>query len=85
MVAILDRTQVMRRAREEKNNPEPSRLGVLPVSAFYIRHVKGLAMHHITVTYEQADARPAVALVDVAGADFQPMNGQPWGMWRTLC
>lgn len=62
--------------REASNYPEPIRFGVLPSSAFFIRHVKGLEMHHVTVTYERADARPALALVDVSGADFQHLNIQ---------
>jgi polygalacturonase len=57
--------------REAQNYPEPSRLGVLPASAFYIRHVKNVELHHIDVTFAKADARPAIVLDDVAGADFQ--------------
>jgi polygalacturonase len=62
--------------REEKNYPEPSRFGTLPASGFYVRHVKGLEMHHIDVTYGKADGRPAFVLSDVDGADFQHMKVQ---------
>ena len=62
--------------RENQNYPEPSRLGPLPASGFFVRHVKNIEMHHIDVTYQAADARPAVVLTDVAGADFQHMNIQ---------
>jgi polygalacturonase len=56
--------------------PEPTMFGTLNASAFFIRHVKGLEMHHIDVTFDKADARPAFWMNDVAGADFQHMNIQ---------
>ena len=56
--------------------PEPQRFGILPASAFFIRHVKGLQMHHVDVTFEKADARPAFVLDDVQGSDFQHVNVQ---------
>jgi len=61
---------------DEKGYPEPGRFGPLPCSAFFIRHVKGLEMHHIDVTYDRADARAPFALIDVADADFQHMKVQ---------
>jgi polygalacturonase len=62
--------------RERQDYPEPSRLGVMPSSAFFVRHVKNLEMHHIDVTFKEADARPLMSLIDVAGADFQHMKMQ---------
>ena len=62
--------------RENQNYPEPSRLGVMPASGFFIRHVKNIELHHIDVSFLAKDARPAVVLTDVAGADFQHMNIQ---------
>jgi len=60
----------------EKGYPEPSMFGTLPSSAFFIRHAKGIQMDHINVTYDQPDARPAVALIDVNGAAFEHVNVQ---------
>ncbi len=60
----------------ETGYPEPSMFGVLNASAFFIRHVKGLEMHHIDVTFDKPDARPAFWMNDVAGADFQHMKIQ---------
>jgi len=51
--------------------PEPSMFGILPASAFYIRHVRNLEMHHVDATFDKPDARPPFVLSDVAGADFQ--------------
>ncbi len=62
--------------RERQDYPEPSRLGPLPSSAFFIRHVKNLQMHHVDVTFAAADARPLFNLTDVQGADFQHMKIQ---------
>jgi len=56
--------------------PEPTNFGILPASAFYIRHVKNLEMHHIDVTFDTPDARPPFVLEDIAGADFQHMQTQ---------
>ena len=50
--------------------------GVLNASAFFIRHVKNLEMHHVDVTFDKADARPAFWMNDVAGADFQHVKVQ---------
>ncbi len=50
--------------------------GDINASAFYIRHVKNLEMHHIDVSYLKDDARPNIVLEDVAGADFQHMKIQ---------
>ncbi len=65
-------------APQEAENayPEPTMFGTLPASAFYIRHVRGLEMHHVDVTFDKPDARPAFVLNDVMGADFQHMNVQ---------
>jgi polygalacturonase len=69
--------QAAREIPENENGyPEPTMFGALNASAFFIRHVKGLEMHHIDVTFDKADARPAFWLNDVAGADFQHVKVQ---------
>ncbi len=60
----------------EKTYPEPSMFGVLPSAAFYLRHVQGLEMDHVDVTFDKPDARPAVTLNDVTDAAFEHMNVQ---------
>jgi hypothetical protein len=61
---------------ERDKYPEPSRLGVMPSSGFFIRYVKNLEMHHIDVTFKTPDARPIFNLTEVDGADFQHMKIQ---------
>ncbi|SOD99301.1 glycoside hydrolase family 28 protein [Spirosoma fluviale] len=46
----------------------------LPASAFYVRHVKGLVLNDITVTYRQPDARPAFYIDDVVGMKLRTVS-----------
>ncbi len=50
--------------------PEPSIFGILPAYGVYARHVDGLAMNNVQITFKVPDGRPAVVLDDVANADF---------------
>ena len=45
--------------------------GELPAYGFFIRHVKGLAMRDVEVSYLKEDVRPPFWLNDVIGVDFQ--------------
>ena len=56
----------------EKENayPEPTMFGELPAYGFFIRHVKGIEMRDVEVSYLKEDARPPFVLNDVMGADF---------------
>ncbi len=46
--------------------PEYSRFGgTVPGYGFYLRHVKGLSLHNVSVSTSGADGRPAVVFVDV--------------------
>jgi polygalacturonase len=60
----------------EKSYPEPNMFGGLSASGFFIRHVVGLQMHHIDVSFRAEDARPIFVMEDVQGADFQHMKIQ---------
>lgn len=46
----------------EKEYPEPSMFGLVPASAFFIRHAKGVQLSNVRVTYLKDDRRPAVVL-----------------------
>lgn len=66
----------------ETGYPEPRNHGIMPAYGFYIRHVKGIALHDIDLATETPDARPAIELVDVAGAQLDRIqaehaDGQP--------
>jgi len=60
----------------EKSYPEPSMFGELPVYGFYLRHVKGIELNNISVSYMKDDARPAFMLDDVKDAEFRNIKAQ---------
>ena len=56
--------------------PEPSMFGAIPAYGFFIRHVKGIEMNSVEVSYAKEDLRPAFVLNDVKGADFLHIKAQ---------
>ena len=50
--------------------PEPSNFGILPAYGLYARHVKGLSVSNVSLTFAVEDGRPAVVLDDVDTARF---------------
>jgi hypothetical protein len=61
---------------KEDTYPEPTMFGELPAYGFFIRHVKGIEMRDVEVSYLKEDARPPFILNDVTGADFQHVRAQ---------
>jgi polygalacturonase len=57
-------------AEKEKGYPEPTMFGPMPAYGFFIRHVKGIQMASVEVSFDKQDLRPAWVLDDVEGADF---------------
>jgi len=55
---------------KERDYPEPDMFGNIPAYGLYARHVKGLAARDIHFSLEKPDARPALRLDDVSGADL---------------
>jgi polygalacturonase len=55
---------------EETEYPEPYRHGIMPAYGFFIRHVKGIEMTNVEVSFLKEDLRPAFVLEDVSGAEF---------------
>jgi polygalacturonase len=55
---------------KETDYPEPSMFGVIPAYGFYIRHVKGIEMSNVEVSYLKSELRQPFLLSDVKGADF---------------
>lgn len=51
--------------------PEPSILGVLPAYGVYARHVEGLTMQNVALSYMVEDTRPAIVLDDVSNANLR--------------
>ncbi|SEJ39790.1 glycoside hydrolase family 28 protein [Paraburkholderia diazotrophica] len=50
--------------------PEPSMYGVLPAYGLYARHVQGLKMRNVRLSYGAEDERPPVVLDDVRDSSF---------------
>ena len=59
-----------------KSYPEPDQFGTTPSYGFFIRNVKDLKMSDVEVNFLKADQRPAFALDNVDGADFQHIRAQ---------
>jgi polygalacturonase len=56
--------------------PEPSKIGVMPAYGLFARHVRGLELDHIQVSFEKDDARPAMICSDVDGLQIDDFKGQ---------
>jgi polygalacturonase len=55
---------------DEAKYPEPNMFGDMPSQGFYLRHVKNITMSDIVVSAMSDDARPAIILQNVSGADL---------------
>ncbi len=60
-----------------KDYPEPSHMGVMPAYGFFIRHVKGIKMNNVEISYLGKEVRPAFFLDDVKDADLFRVKAKP--------
>jgi len=60
----------------EKNYPEPTMFGDIPAYGFYVRHVSGIKLKDIEVSYLNEDARPAFIFDDVKEIFLENVKGQ---------
>jgi hypothetical protein len=56
--------------------PEPGFLGTMPAYGLFARHVSGLTLRNVDVSYAAPDFRPAVVLDDVQGIEFDHFKSQ---------
>jgi hypothetical protein len=63
-------------AERESSYPEPSMFGDTPAYGFFIRHVKGIELNSVEVSYVKDDQRPPFVLSDVQDASFINVRGQ---------
>ena len=80
---------VLEPAENETAYPEPDMFGVIPSYGLYARHARHLSVRDVMLTLDKPDARPAVRLEDVSGAEFERLTvphvpGQPVFMLRLL-
>jgi hypothetical protein len=59
-----------------KEYPEPNRVGVMPAYGLYARHVKGLELSNMHLSFEKDDARYAMACSDVQGLEIDNLKAQ---------
>jgi polygalacturonase len=65
------RDQVTVQPPEDENKyPEPTMFGPMPSQGFYLRHVQNVEFSGIEIASLSEDARPAIVLQDVQGADL---------------
>jgi polygalacturonase len=61
---------------DEKGYPEPKNLGDMPAYGFFIRHVKGIELNDVHVSFMQDDARPAIIPDSASGVQFRNLQAQ---------
>jgi polygalacturonase len=60
----------------ESSYPEPSMFGDTPAYGFFMRHVKGIELNSVEVSFVKEDQRPPFVLTDVQDASFINVRGQ---------
>jgi polygalacturonase len=60
----------------ETGYPDPRMFGEIPAFGFFIRHVKGIEMNNVEVSYINEDSRPAFVLDDVKDVEFNNVKAQ---------
>lgn len=61
---------------KESDYPEPTMFGETPAYGFFIRHVRGIEMSDVEVSYQKEDARAPFVLTDAKLADFRHIKAQ---------
>lgn len=59
---------------EEKEYPEPDMFGTMPAYGLFARHVNGLEVRDVDLTFDKEERRPAVHLHDVNDVDFEHLD-----------
>jgi polygalacturonase len=69
--------QAMLEPPEKENDyPEPAMFGELPAYGFFIRHVRGLEMNDVAVTYLKEDARSPFIISDAKSVDLRHVTAK---------
>ena len=56
--------------------PEPKNLGTMPAYGVFARHVRGLELANVRVSFDKQDLRPAMVCVDVDGLEIDNFKAQ---------
>ena len=60
----------------DKGYPEPGFIGVMPAYGLFARHVSGLEMQNINVSFQKDEMRPVMVCDDVNGLEIDNFKGQ---------
>jgi polygalacturonase len=63
-------------AENETMYPEPRMFGVMPAYGFFIRHVNGIELNNVDVSYEKQEERPPFLLEHVTAAEMNHVKAQ---------
>lgn len=67
----------LRKVPEYENGyPEPYNFGTMPSYGFFIRHVNGLELNHVQVSYQKEDQRAPFIMDDVKNAEMNFVKGE---------
>jgi hypothetical protein len=61
---------------KENDYPEPTMFGEIPAYGFFIRHVNGIEMNGVSVSYLKDDVRAAFILLDAKSVDLRNVKAQ---------
>ena len=61
----------------ENEYPDAGRFGDLPAYGLYCRHVEGLVLDGINLSFSEPENRPALILDDVSNADLRMLLAKP--------
>jgi polygalacturonase len=61
----------------EKQYPEPEKMGIMPAYGFFIRHAKNIQLNNVEVSYLGKEVRPAFVMEDVKGIALSRVMAQP--------
>jgi len=74
---------------KEDSYPEINVFGKMPSYGFFVRHIKGLVLNNLKMSFEVPDARPPFVLEDVENAHFwgiqvKRINDVPWFILKNV-
>jgi polygalacturonase len=61
---------------KENDYPEPAMFGEIPAYGFFIRHVRGLEMNNVEVSYLKEDARPPFVISDATAIELSHITAR---------
>jgi hypothetical protein len=73
-VAFIELDSIQKVPEKSAGYPEFSVFGELPAWGFYIRHVSGIKMQNVKLSYKEYDFRPAIVFDDVQNINLDDIK-----------